>query len=201
MPLIVFEGLDRSGKTTQAAIIASVLREADFNVHEFKFPMRDNTELGRKIKLYLAGEIDISRLDAHLMFYQQRLETKAEIEHLIRIGAIVILDRYSASAIAYGVAGGLPMSYCKDLEVVLPKPDLTIFLDVSIQDVFHRGGFGADRFETIFYHEMVADVYPHLVEPSWVRIDGTMEKPKVYEAVCEAVANMLEKPNVIPVYV
>ena len=101
----------------------------------------------------------MTRLEAYLMFYQQRRETREEIEHLLRIGAVVILDRFIASAISHGVAGGLP-TYCKDLEAVFPKPDLTIYLEVGINDIFHRGGFGADRFETIFYQQLVSDVFP-----------------------------------------
>ena len=202
MPLIFFEGLDRSGKTTQATKLASLLRgELKFNVQEFKFPMRDNTEVGRKIKQYLAGELEMSRYEAHLMFYQQRRETKEEIEHLLRIGAVVILDRYSASAIAYGVAGNLSMSYCKALEEIFPKPDITLYLDVTINDVFHRGGFGSDRFETIFYQEKVLDVYLHLVDSSWVTVDETKETDDVLADCFDAIADMLGKPSVVPVFV
>ena len=103
--------------------------------------MRDNTEIGRKIKQYLAGELEMSRYEPHMLFYQQRRKIKEEIEHLLRIGGVVILDRFSASAIAYGVAGNLSMSYCKAFEDIFSKPDITLYLDVTINDVFHRGGF------------------------------------------------------------
>ena len=113
---------------------------------------------------------------------------------------VVILDRYSACAIAYGVAGNLSMSYCKALEGIFPKPDITRY-DVTTNDVFHRGGFGSDRFETIFYQEKVLDVYLHLVDSSWVIVDGTKETDDVLADCFDAIAHMLENPSLVPVFV
>ena len=72
MALIVFEGLDRSGKTTQVEHLVNTLNSVKVPVAQYLLPRRDNTELGQKIAKFLSRTIQLSPTEAHELFVEQR---------------------------------------------------------------------------------------------------------------------------------
>ena len=140
---IVFEGIDRSGKTTQCQLLTKALNKvkAESAIH-LHFPNRD-TPIGRVIDLYLNKKIHLTPEAVQLLFAADRREANTLIRGLLQAGATVVSDRYSFSAVAYGATTGLPMEWCAELEMGLVAPDVVIFLDISTESAQKRGGYGA----------------------------------------------------------
>ena len=147
--LIVFEGLDRSGKSTQCERLAQHLRDQGQQVEHMRFPNR-STPIGQMINNYLSGQSQQEDHVIHLLFSANRWESAAAIDELLKAGTTVVIDRYYYSGCAYTAAkqtAGLDLQWCRHPEVGLPRPDLCLFLDVSAEEAAKRGGFGTERYE------------------------------------------------------
>lgn len=146
---IVFEGLDRSGKSTQCALLVERLREKGESVEHIRFPDR-STAIGQMLNAYLSGVRQLEDHAVHLLFSANRWEVAPEIERLISEGVSVVVDRYYYSGCVYSAAKqiqGLGLEWARHPDVGLPRPDLCIFLDVSPETVAARGGFGEEIYE------------------------------------------------------
>ncbi|KAK5116112.1 hypothetical protein LTR62_008438 [Meristemomyces frigidus] len=147
--LIVLEGLDRSGKSTQCERLVTFLRHSGHSVSHLRFPNR-STPIGQIINNYLSGSTQTEDHVIHLLFSANRWESAAEIERLIQKGTTVVIDRYYYSGCVYTAAKqspGMDLAWCRQPEVGLPRPDLCLFLDVSAEVAEARGGFGGERYE------------------------------------------------------
>lgn len=147
--MIVFEGLDRSGKSTQCALLVERLREKGERIEHLRFPNR-NSVTGQVINAYLAGDQHMDDHAVHLLFSANRWEMASEIERMIYDGITVVVDRYYYSGCVYSAAKeiqGLGLEWARHPDVGLPRPDLCIFLDVSPETVAARGGFGQEIYE------------------------------------------------------
>ncbi|KAJ4329582.1 Thymidylate kinase, partial [Ascochyta clinopodiicola] len=144
--LIVFEGLDRAGKTTQCRMLAEALRKDGQKVEFMRFPDR-TTPIGQMINSYLAGETAQEDHVIHLLFSANRWEAVPKILSLINAGTTIILDRYYYSGAVYSAAKqnpSMPLSWCRAPDIGLPRPDLCVFLDISAEAAAKRGGFGTE---------------------------------------------------------
>jgi len=103
---IAFEGLDQSGKETQARRLAESLAAEGRRVETLSFPDYE-TPIGREIGAALAGEREFPPDVMQLLYIANRYEWRPKIEQWLREGAIVVCDRYVASSIAYGESHGL----------------------------------------------------------------------------------------------
>ncbi|WPK24751.1 hypothetical protein PUMCH_002040 [Australozyma saopauloensis] len=142
--LILIEGLDRSGKSTQAEILANRL-----NGQLFKFPDR-STPIGEIINKFLTDPtFELSDESVHLLFSANRWEKAAQLNKLLSEGTHVIMDRYVYSGIAYSLAKdkSRDVEWLYGPDVGLPKPDLTFFLTVSMEELGTRKGWGEERYE------------------------------------------------------
>lgn len=147
--LIVFEGLDRSGKSTQCERLVNRLRHQGEKVEHMRFPNR-TTPIGHMINNYLSGSMQTEDHVIHLLFSANRWESATEIERLIQEGTTVVIDRYYYSGCVYTAAKQIPgmdLEWCRQPEVGLPRPDVCLFLDVSAEAAMSRGGYGAERYE------------------------------------------------------
>ena len=110
---IVFEGLDRSGKSTQSKLLAEMLRKMGEKVSEFRFPNRES-ELGKMIGQYLTKkDFKMNNETIHLLFSANRWEEKEKIVDTLNSGTHIICDRYAYSGVAYSNAKGLNFDWCK----------------------------------------------------------------------------------------
>lgn len=100
--LIVFEGCDRVGKTTQIQKLADSLNK-DHRVQVFKFPDR-STVIGKLIDEFLQKKKALDDHVVHLLFSANRWECIEEIKKQIESGTTVLIDRYVYSGIAYSSA-------------------------------------------------------------------------------------------------
>jgi len=82
-------------------------------------------------------------------------------------GTTFIVDRYSYSGIVYSMANGLEGEWCKKMESGLPKPDVVLFLDLSVEDAAKRGDYGKERYEKRAFQQKVRDNYHSIIEDNW----------------------------------
>jgi len=192
--LIAIEGLDQSGKETQAQGLREYVRQLGHRVRLMSFPDY-GTSIGEELARALQGERDYGPDVMQLLFIANRYERKPAIEHWIDGGLILICDRYRASSIAYGEAHGLDAAWLHDIQRFLREPDLTILLDISPQTALVRKAVGRDRYERdLGLLERVRQSYRRqAAEGGWPVVDGEQPKAGVTEAVRKVVEERLAR--------
>ena len=185
--LIVFEGLDRSGKTTQAHLLFDYLIYNDIQAVLLSFPERETT-IGTLLDKFLKSNENLDKEALYLMFAANRYEMKGKINDYLQKGYYVILDRYKYSGLAYGLANGLDLEWMESIERALPNPAFKFYLDTSLDITSKRQGFGSERGETLSYQKMVLDGYHEILDNTWIILDGALEvkeiKRKIKAIVC-----------------
>ncbi|KAK5655667.1 hypothetical protein OQA88_5600 [Cercophora sp. LCS_1] len=147
--LVVLEGLDRSGKTTQTKLLEQRFVELGKKVRLMRFPDR-TTPIGQMIDGYLKSQVDMDDHVIHLLFSANRWEAVKEITELVAAGITVLCDRYYYSGIVYSAAKqnpSLTLPWARAPEVGLPRPDLVLFLDLDEAQAKARGGWGGEVYE------------------------------------------------------
>lgn len=145
--LVVVEGLDRSGKTTQVQRLVEHLCRTGYPAVVQSFPDR-STVTGQLIVDHLQDNVEINAHTLHLLFTANRWECVEKIQRYIEAGTTVVVDRYVYSGIAYSTARGLEYEWCRRAESGLPAADLTLFLHIPVHLISQRSGFGNERYET-----------------------------------------------------
>jgi dTMP kinase len=158
---IVFEGSDRTGKTTQSKLLFEKLKRR-VPVKRMSFPNRE-TESGQMIDAYLKGIQNYSAECIHLLFSVNRWQCIKEMECDLNNGITLIVDRYSYSGVAFSVSKGLQLEWCKMSEKGLPKPDVILYFRGDIDSISLRDGFGSERYETLQIQRKVNEVYDKMM--------------------------------------
>jgi len=194
--LIAFEGLDQSGKQTQAERLRDRVVEAGRLVRLLSFPAYD-TAIGAEIGRALQGDRDYGPDVMQLLYVANRLEKLPQLAGWLAAGDVVICDRYRASSVAYGEAQGLDAAWLLDIQRGLPAPDLTLFLDIAPDTAVVRKAKGRDRFERdLELLSRVRTSYRRQAEgEGWVLINGEAAKPDVARAVDAALSLRLAPPS------
>src|SRR5678809_506033 len=128
--LIAFEGLDQSGKQTQAERLRDELKSQGHKSRLVSFPDY-GTSIGEEIARALQGEREYGPDVMQLLYIANRYERKADIQRWLDGGLILVCDRYMASSVAYGEAQGLESAWLVEMQKFLPPPALTILLDIA----------------------------------------------------------------------
>ena len=189
--LIAFEGLDQSGKQTQADLLRDRLKADGYKVRLLSFPDY-GTSIGEEIARALQGERDYGPEVMQLLYVANRYERKDEMLHWLEGGLILICDRYVASSVAYGEAHGLDAAWLTDMQRYLPRADVTLLLDIAAETAARRKTTDRDRYERDL--ELLARVresYLRQADDGWVRIDGERDRKAVAADVATAVAARL----------
>ena len=156
--LIVIEGLDRTGKSTQCDLLVSKLQP---NVELIKFPDR-TTQIGGLIDRYLKdSSFTLPNHSIHMLFSANRWELFKLMREKLLQGINLVVDRYVYSGVAYSSAKrvpGMDLSWCFGVERGLLKPDLVIFL-VNKHSNAGRKGFGEERYENVAFQEAVEEKF------------------------------------------
>ncbi|XP_068667460.1 thymidylate kinase [Aristolochia californica] len=182
--LIVLEGLDRSGKTSQSAKLTSFLEEKGFSVEPWRFPDR-KTCVGEMISLYLSNKSQLDDQTIHLLFSANRWEKRSLMETKLRSGVTLIVDRYSYSGVAFSAAKGLDIQWCKAPEMGLLAPDLVLYLDIPPEKAAERGGYGVERYEQLDFQRKVAQHYQILRDETWKIVDACLSTEAVEKQLRE----------------
>ncbi len=189
-PLIVFEGIDGSGKGTQAKLLVEALQLSEMPVTLFTFP-RYETPTGKIVATCLRGEhgnfVEWPPKLAALPFAVDRLEAQAELREALWSGAVVC-DRYVHSNVAHqgakccGEERRAIIDWIEQFEfnvLVLPRPDFVLWLDMPVRQATELVGAKMERTQleglkrdqheaNQSYQQEVATVYAELaIRPEW----------------------------------
>ncbi|MBI5025189.1 MAG: dTMP kinase [Nitrospirae bacterium] len=196
---ISFEGIEGSGKSTQAKLLAQYLRRNGYSVLTTEEP--GGTEIGHKIRTILldTAHKHMSPLTELLLYNASRAQhIKEVIEPALAKGIIVITDRFFDSTVAYqGYGRGINPALIKAIDRVSThhlKPDITFLLDLNVEEGLkrNRGARKKDRFEAedIEFHKKVRRGYMKIAreEPDRVRvINAYGSRQTVHERIKEEI--------------
>ena len=189
--LIAFEGLDQSGKQTQAERLRDRLIAAGCRVRLLAFPDRE-TPIGQEIERALRGTRDYGADVMQLLYVANRYEWKREIERERSDGTILICDRYLASSVAYGEAQGLDPQWLLEIQRYLPQPDITFLLDIAPEVSARRKTADRDKYERdLALLARVRDSYLRQAANGWVCLSADRDRDAVGADVFAAVERRL----------
>jgi len=191
--LIAFEGLDQSGKQTQAELLRDRLKQAGRKSRLVSFPDY-GTSIGEEIARALQGERDYGPDVMQLLYVANRYERKPDLLRWLEGGLILVSDRYMASSVAYGEAFGLDPAWLAEIQRFLPLASLTIVLDIAPETAVHRKSVDRDRYERdLALQQRVRDSYQRQAasEPNWVVLDGEQSKDAIATEVFTVVTSRL----------
>ena len=193
--LIAFEGLDQSGKQTQAEGLRDHFASMGRKTRLLSFPDY-STAIGGEISRALHGEREYAADTLQLLYVANRYEYRGLIEQLLGDGTVIVCDRYMASSIAYGEAQGLDAKWLEEIQRFLPRPHLTIVLDIAPETAVQRKSTNRDRYERdLALLSRVRESYQRQSgQADWTLLDGERAKAAVSADVIAAAATLLARP-------
>jgi dTMP kinase len=190
---IVIEGLDGSGKTTQARILAANL-QPQYNVFCTAEP--SHGKIGTYIRnRVLYSESRVSTVIEALLFAADRIEhIENEVQPAIDEGKVVVCDRYTFSSLAYQGSAGLSLDWIQTLNKHVLKPDLALFIDIAPETVLQRLKRKKSVMENLETQRKVREIYQKYIDNGeLVRVDGEKGKDEVAQDVLRVVSQFLKR--------
>jgi dTMP kinase len=184
--LIVLEGIDGSGKTTQQAALAHALRERGHDVLETREPTEG--PWGARIRAMARSDERVPPEEELRWFVEDRREhVEGAIAPALARGCTVVCDRYFLSSVAYQGARGLDWeAILAESELAFPVPDRALVFELSpdaaLARVRARGGTPEPAFERLAYLRRVAAIFAALERPYIRRIDASAARDVVLAA-------------------
>lgn len=188
---LVIEGLDGSGKTTQAALLAEKLAKT-YEVLLTAEPSRG--KIGSFIRNNCLYEQCRLPTEAEaLLFAADRIEhIQTELKPALEARKLIICDRYIYSSLAYQGDDDLSLEWIKTINVRALKPDFSLFIDVPPERVLERLHRKKSVMETLGTQQRVRNVYMQFVKKGeLIRIDGEREKIVVADEIYSKVIELL----------
>ncbi|MCG2722895.1 MAG: dTMP kinase [Thermodesulfovibrionales bacterium] len=198
-----FEGIEGTGKSTQARLLFELLREKGFDAVLTEEP--GGTKIGRKIREILLSpdHQEMTPLTELLLYFASRTQHLAQvIIPAVNRGAVVITDRFTDSTIAYQCYGrGIALHLLHSLDNIATEgmqPDITLLLDLDVETGLsrNRGINKTDRLELedIGFHKRVRNGFLELAaqQPERIKlIDASLEKEEVRKRVLDLVLDIV----------
>ena len=184
--LVVFEGIDGAGKTTQARLLASALQAVGFDVVESKEPT-DGVH-GKIIReSATSGRLPIDR-ELQVFIDDRKEHVQSLIQPALDLGKVVILDRYYYSTIAYQGARGKDIDEIRDaVQEFAPVPDAVFLLDVDptlgLSRISGSRAETPNQFEKADTLRAVRSVFNALTDENIVPVDGSLSIDAVHELI------------------
>ena len=190
--LVGVEGIDAAGKRTQTSLLVKWLRRRGLTVSTASFPDY-STAVGREIHNFLHNP-KYPKEAGHMLYAVNRWEAKDRLESLLSARDVVVVDRYSESNFAYGVANGLPLKWLSNLEEGLPRTDVVLVLDAAPRALYGRRS-GKDRYErNLTIQRKAREAYRALAPKfGWKVIDASGDIESVHRLMAAAVSRFLPK--------
>jgi dTMP kinase len=201
--LVVLEGIDGSGTTTQVARLAERLRSGGTLVRATREP--SDGPIGTLVRQVLSGRVVVPGgrspgwATMALLFAADRMDhVESEIDPFIAAGGVVVSDRYDASSLAYqsvssGVDARKAVEWIRTLNSMVRRPDLTVVLDVPPDLAAERRvrrGEPAQLYEQSEMQRELAGFYRnlarHMPNDRVVVIDAAASVEAVHERVWDA---------------
>ncbi|XP_007253720.2 thymidylate kinase [Astyanax mexicanus] len=200
--LIVLEGVDRAGKSTQCARLVQALQQNGRRAEIIRFPDR-TTPIGQLISSYLEKKSNLEDHTVHLLFSANRWELVPLIREKLEQGINLVVDRYAFSGVAFTSAKpGFSLDWCKQPDVGLPKPDLVMFLQLSPEVAAQRGQFGAERYEISSFQQTVQQRFEEIrndTSINWKVIDASRSIEEVHTDIKSASEKTIDVAQHLPV--
>src|SRR5215510_9050512 len=192
--IIAFEGLDQSGKQTQAELLRDWLKSSGRKARLASFPDY-GTSIGEEIARALQGEREYGPDVMQLLYVANRYERKPDLQRWLDGGLVLVCDRYTASSVAYGEAFGLDPAWLTEMQKFLPPASLTIMLDIAPETAAKRKSADRDRYERdLALLGRVRESYRRQAsDQGWVVLDGERTKDAVAADVYSAAAEVLSR--------
>ncbi len=186
---IVIEGLDRVGKTTQCRLLQEYVQSTFGRpIQLLRFPNRCSI-VGKRLDLFLKGQVRMSDETAHLLFSEDRWLSKSHIVNALNGNISILSDRYLFSGIAYSRAKGLEDACWRSTELGLPSPDLVIFLDSAPESLLERAEYGNELHEAAEFQRNVRAHYFKLCDSTWKIVNACKSIPEVHLEIQQIVRN------------
>lgn len=188
--IIVFEGIDKAGKTTQAKLLEKKLGKKCVRID---FPDY-STPVGKEIRQFLDGKRDYPDEVKMMLLSANRWERKDAIEKIVGKGTTVIMNRYYQSNLVYGVSKGLKLDWLLSLDKGMPKADLVIVIDIKPKTLVNRSKNVVDTFEKDL--ELIRRVkknYRILAKKfNWRFVEGEKSVDEVHQQVLKIVTKFVK---------
>ncbi len=206
---ITFEGLDFSGKSTQARLLVEKLKRSDRTVHFLREP--GGTAISEAIRTVLLDtkHLDMTEAAEILLFSASRAQLVAQVVRpALAKGEVVVCDRYCDSTTAYqGYGRGLDLDAVQSINTFATggtMPDVTFLVEIPIDEIERRkisAGLSFDRMESSGrdFYERVAEGYRTLArsEPDrWHTINGTKRVQEIEDEIWKRVEPALLRQTV-----
>lgn len=196
--MIVFEGLDRCGKSTQSKKLKAFFESKSESAIIISFPDR-STDSGKILDAYLKNSKNLKLRAQHLLFSFNRWEKAEDILDSLNKGINVILDRYAFSGVAYSVAKGETLEWSLYPDQGLPRPDIVFQLDTDTEIIKNRSNFGEERHDNVELLIKVKKAYTNFHNyPFWEVIDASKNIEDIHGIIVNHIVNLLnsyEKTN------
>ncbi|AIC17070.1 dTMP kinase [Nitrososphaera viennensis] len=190
--IIVIEGTDKAGKTTQSRMLQEAIKALGKICVVVDFPDY-TTPIGTEIRAFLDGKRDYPAEVKHLLFSANRWEKKKEIESMVENGTIVIMNRYWQSNLVYGVSNGMDAGWLQKLDKGLPKEDMVLILLVNPSVSKNRAEV-LDAFEGDA--KLAAAAYKNYQKFArqfkWKVLDGSKGREQVHQEILKVVRKALK---------
>jgi dTMP kinase len=189
---IVIEGLDGSGKTTQAKLLTAKLSQTYRALCTAEPSQGRIGTFIREGYLYEKKRL-LTEIEA-LLFAADRIEhVEREIKPALQEERLVICDRYVYSSLAYQGSAGLSIDWIQEINKYALKPNLAVFVDAAPETVLQRLRRKKSVMETLEIQQKVRDMYLHFVaKGDLLRIDGDRPIEEVSEDLTKIVLKFLE---------
>jgi dTMP kinase len=198
--LIVIEGIDGTGKTTLCRGLTERLAAEGWDVARLREPT--DGPFGRRIReLARTGRDGVTpREELDLFLNDRRENARDHIVPALARGAVVLMDRYYFSTIAYQGARGLdPGAIRRENEAFAPAPDLLLYLTIPIEwvgrRIEHQRGAVRDHFEHEDYLRRVQAIFDTIKHPAKVTIDATCDALALLDVCLAHVHDCLSRPR------
>ncbi|KAH8401379.1 hypothetical protein KR009_005039 [Drosophila setifemur] len=191
--LIIIEGCDRTGKSTQTRLLAELFKSKGIPTANMHFPERSSS-IGQVINGYLTNSKDLSDEVIHLLFSANRWEQTKQMRQQLLAGITLIVDRYSYSGVAYSAAKGMDFDWCYAPERGLIKPDAVFYLKVAAEDLSKRKEFGEERYEKVEFQNRVSAEFDRICTAEsayWHQLDASQSAEDLHTQIASIAEELL----------
>ena len=180
---IVFEGIDASGKETQAKLLSSFLKKKGFEVLLTHEPIYEEP-IGKIIKDNLEKKISLSSETVAMLYAADRHEHYLKVEKALSEGKVVISDRYKYSNMAYQGANGVDSRWIEEIEKYSKDPDIIFYIRVKPESAMKRRKEKDLYEENYEFQKKVFGIYENLSKKyNFITIDGERSIEEIHKEV------------------
>lgn len=194
--LIALEGIDGSGKSTQAHRLRAVLGERGVDAVVFREP-GDSTFGDQLRRQFRDGRTVTPSEEAELFIADRRIDVRDNIVPALAAGRVVIMDRYYFSTMAYQGAVGLDVDELRRVnESFAPRPHLTLILDLPAETSARRiaaGRVRPDSYEDVEYLTRVRALFLSFCNTDVIAIDAAVTEDELLRTILARVSALLRE--------